>query len=151
MSRSQVITRTGVDPMQPSGPMRTTMVVVALVTVIVGGPFAAVAVRADAEKVQVTGLHATTPTAMVDLDGLVLATSDLRELQLDVAGLRAASWVLYRVDGGEIDRGRVTGTAPYIVASSGLREAGPGHYDLLVTGLDDAGDEVRRAARFELT
>jgi hypothetical protein len=127
------------------------MAVVALVTVAVGGPFAAVAVRADAEKVEVAGLYATGPTGVLDLDGLVLPASDLRELRLDIVGLRAASWVLYRVDGGEIDRGRVTGATPYVVASNDLREAGPGHYDLLVTGLDAAGDEVRRAARFELT
>jgi hypothetical protein len=143
--------RSGIERSNPSRRMRTTIAVVALMTLAVGGPFAAVAVRADGEKAHTAGLRAATPAAVLDLDGLVLSASDLRELRVDIAGLRAITWVLYRVDSGEVDRGRAAGATPYVVASSGLRAAGPGRYDLLVTGLDENGDELRRAARFELT
>ena len=143
----------GSAPSEPSWRRRpATAAVATVVTALIAGPMLALSLGAGpADRVNADGIRISTPGAGQvdgrDLDGATVAGVGSGSITIDVEAT-AVAWVLAPAGREVIDEG-TDRSAPFVIEPDPAL-VGDGRYELLVTAIDDDGDVIRRAARFEV-
>jgi hypothetical protein len=133
-----------------SRPILATALLAAAVTLAAVVPLLVVSMSEN--RAPSAGLVVQLGNETKELHGMVLDRGAFSALMVTDEGFVALTWALYDANDDQLIASGETATGPpFSIDATLVRDLGASRYELLVTGTESDGDEVRRAARFEIT